>query len=103
MSAYHNNGYKVQTSTIESTNNNIFVYSNTAELVEQLSEPPIGSKDLHFQIRFPQTGWGQYKACLWKQHLSYWRNPGYNLVRLIFMVLLAIIVGVLFWQKGKSM
>lgn len=77
-------------------------YRNTAELVEQLSEPPIGSKDLHFQIRFPQTGWGQYKACLWKQHLSYWRNPGYNLVRLIFMVLLAIIVGVLFWQKGKS-
>ncbi|KAJ0092910.1 hypothetical protein Patl1_24754 [Pistacia atlantica] len=58
------------------------LYQDTVELVKQLSEPPQGSKDLHFPTRFPQSGKVQYMACLWKQHLSYWRSPEYNLTRL---------------------
>ncbi|KAI3810519.1 hypothetical protein L1987_20135 [Smallanthus sonchifolius] len=51
------------------------LYESNKELVSTLSKPPAGSKDLYFPTRFPQNGWGQFKACLWKQHLSYWRSP----------------------------
>ncbi|KAK9289059.1 hypothetical protein L1049_017530 [Liquidambar formosana] len=78
------------------------LYRDTIELVRQSSEPPPGSRDLQFPTRFPQNGWGQYKACLWKQSLSYWRNPEYNLLRSIFMIALAVLFGVVFWQKGKD-
>ncbi|GFP80384.1 pleiotropic drug resistance protein 3 [Phtheirospermum japonicum] len=51
------------------------------ELVRRLNAPPSGSKDLHFPTLYAQDGWGQFKSCLWKQHLSYWRSPSYNLKR----------------------
>ncbi|XP_056168815.1 pleiotropic drug resistance protein 3-like isoform X3 [Syzygium oleosum] len=54
-------------------------YKDTVELVRQLSEPLPGSRDLQFSTRYPQNGRVQLVACLWKQHLSYWRSPGYNL------------------------
>ncbi|KAL2338895.1 hypothetical protein Fmac_013341 [Flemingia macrophylla] len=75
---------------------------DTLELVRELSEPPPGSRDLHFSTRFPQNNLGQFMACLWKQHLSYWRSPEYNLTRFIFMVVCAIIFGAVFWQKGNE-
>ncbi|KAH1088264.1 hypothetical protein AAZX31_07G216300 [Glycine max] len=75
---------------------------DTLELVRELSEPLPGSKDLHFSTRFPQNSLGQFMACLWKQHLSYWRSPEYNLTRFIFMIVCAIIFGAVFWQKGKK-
>lgn len=79
------------------------MYRNTLELVQELSEPSPGSKDLHFSTRFPQSHLGQFTACLWKQHLSYWRSPEYNLTRFLFMVVAAVIFGAVFWQKGKEM
>ncbi|KAL3538281.1 hypothetical protein ACH5RR_001647 [Cinchona calisaya] len=53
---------------------------NSKEIAKSLSSPPIGSKALDFPTHFAQNGWGQFKACLWKQHLSYWRSPSYILV-----------------------
>lgn len=73
------------------------------ELVKQLSSPFPGSKDLHFQSHFPQNGWEQFKACLWKQHLSYWRSPSYNLMRIFFVTVSSLLFGVLFWKQGKKM
>ena len=73
------------------------------ELIKQLSSPTPGSTDLYFPTRFPQNGWEQFKACLWKQCLSYWRSPSYNLTRIIFMSASSLLFGVLFWQKGKKM
>ncbi|XP_060672517.1 LOW QUALITY PROTEIN: pleiotropic drug resistance protein 3-like [Ziziphus jujuba] len=70
------------------------------ELVKELSSPR-GSKAIQFSTRFPQNGWDQFGACLWKQHLSYWRNPQYNLVRLIFIAVSSLLFGVLLWQKGQ--
>ena len=73
------------------------------ELVNQLSKPPPDSRDLNFPNRFPQNGWEQFMACLWKLHLSYWRSPEYNFVRFLFMILAAFLFGATFWQKGQKM
>ncbi|PWA80245.1 pleiotropic drug resistance protein 3 [Artemisia annua] len=78
------------------------LHASTKELVEKLSKPHPGSKDLYFPTRFPQNGWGQFKACLWKQHLSYWRSPSYNLVRIFYMLCLSFTFGLLFWGQGKK-
>jgi len=81
----------------------VSVSRDTLEVVRVLSEPAPGSRDLHFSTRFPQNSLGQFMACLWKQHLSYWRSPEYNLTRFIFMIVCAIIFGAVFWQKGNEM
>ncbi|KAL1334328.1 hypothetical protein HN51_063260 [Arachis hypogaea] len=78
------------------------LYEQNKELVEQLSSPAPGSKDLHFPSHFPQNGWEQFKACLWKQHLSYWRSPSYNLMRINFVIAASLLFGILFWKKGKN-
>ncbi|OIW00175.1 hypothetical protein TanjilG_29165 [Lupinus angustifolius] len=78
------------------------LYQETLELVRELSQPWPGSSDLHFSTRFSQNILGQFMACLWKQHLSYWRSPEYNLTRFIFMVAAAVIFGAVFWQKGNK-
>uniref|UniRef100_J3NCE9 ABC transporter domain-containing protein n=1 Tax=Oryza brachyantha TaxID=4533 RepID=J3NCE9_ORYBR len=70
-------------------------------LVKGLSMPPPGTSDLHFPTRYPQKFWEQFKACLWKQCLSHWRTPSYNLVRIVFMAVSSIIYGVLYWQQGS--
>ncbi|KAF5202221.1 Abc transporter g family member, partial [Thalictrum thalictroides] len=74
----------------------------TKELVKKLCSPPPGSKNLHFPTRFPQKSWGQFKACLWKQHLSYWRNPAYNLTRIVHMVVSSLLYGAVFWKQGNN-
>ncbi|KAI7743635.1 hypothetical protein M8C21_012057 [Ambrosia artemisiifolia] len=78
------------------------LYESNKELVNTLSKPPAGSKDLYFPTRFPQNGWGQFKACLWKQHMSYWRSPAYNLLRSMHMLFSALIFGLLFWDQGRK-
>nr|XP_051186275.1 ABC transporter G family member 41-like isoform X1 [Lolium perenne] len=70
-------------------------------LVKRLSIPVPGTSDLHFPTQFPQKFWEQFKACLWKQSLSYWRTPSYNLVRMVFITVTCISFGVLFWQQGN--
>uniref|UniRef100_A0A453KFV0 ABC-2 type transporter transmembrane domain-containing protein n=1 Tax=Aegilops tauschii subsp. strangulata TaxID=200361 RepID=A0A453KFV0_AEGTS len=70
-------------------------------VVKRLSVPVPGTTDLHFATRFPQKFREQFKACLWKQCLSYWRTPSYNLVRFVFITLSCIFFGALFWQQGN--
>ncbi|KAM0040473.1 putative ABC-type xenobiotic transporter [Helianthus debilis subsp. tardiflorus] len=78
------------------------LYESNKELVKTLSKPPPGSKELYFPTRFPQNGWGQFKACLWKQHLSYWRSPSYNLMRSMCMLSTSFMFGLLFWNQGEK-
>lgn len=73
------------------------------ELVRKLSTPPPGSQDLYFPTLYSQNGWGQFKSCLWKQYLSYWRSPSYNLMRSIYMLFASLLFGVVFWDQGKKM
>ncbi|PON69592.1 ABC transporter-like [Parasponia andersonii] len=78
------------------------LYENNKDLAKQLSTPPPGSRDLHFPTRFSQNAWGQFKSCLWKQNLSYWRSPSYNLMRIIHTLVSAFLFGALFWNQGKK-
>ncbi|CAL0332406.1 unnamed protein product [Lupinus luteus] len=71
-------------------------------LVNELSVPPPGAKDLYFPSQFSQSIMGQFKSCLWKQYLTYWRCPDYNLVRYFFTLLVALVVGSVFWKVGKK-
>ncbi|KAF8034213.1 hypothetical protein BT93_C0484 [Corymbia citriodora subsp. variegata] len=41
-------------------------------------------------------------ACLWKQHWSYWRNPAYTAVRLLFTTFIALMFGTIFWNLGSK-
>lgn len=41
-------------------------------------------------------------ACLWKQHLSYCRNPPYTAVRLVFTTFIALMFGTIFWDIGSK-
>ncbi|KAF9593932.1 hypothetical protein IFM89_026175 [Coptis chinensis] len=45
----------------------------------------------------------EVKACLWKQHWSYWRNPQYNAVRIFFTCVCALLFASIFWKMGGKM
>ncbi|CAI9101373.1 OLC1v1038679C1 [Oldenlandia corymbosa var. corymbosa] len=79
------------------------LYKQTKELVRVLSTPLLDSKVLEFPSRFPLNGWGQFKACLWKQYWSYWRSPSYNIIRTLYMFITSLIFGSLFWGQGKRL
>ncbi|KAG6387940.1 hypothetical protein SASPL_153136 [Salvia splendens] len=66
------------------------LYMRNKALIKELSEPAPGSRDLHFPKQYSQTFWTQCMACLWKQHWSYWRNPPYTAVRLLFTTFIAV-------------
>ncbi|XVF88456.1 hypothetical protein PTKIN_Ptkin19aG0052900 [Pterospermum kingtungense] len=70
--------------------------------LDQLSTPPRDSEDLHFRTKYAQSYFTQFKACLWKQHKSYWRNTPHNAVRLFSTTAMSIIFGVLFWNLGSK-
>ncbi|PQQ17542.1 pleiotropic drug resistance protein 1 isoform X2 [Prunus yedoensis var. nudiflora] len=72
-------------------------------LIEELSTPAPGSKDLYFPTQYPQSFFIQYMACLWKQHWSYWLNPEYNAIRFIYTTVVALLLGTMFWNLGTKM
>nr|XP_017241649.1 PREDICTED: pleiotropic drug resistance protein 3-like [Daucus carota subsp. sativus] len=73
------------------------------EIVKSLSIPPPGSQKLYFATPFAQNGIGQFKSCLWKHHLSYWRSPSYNFNRLRHMIFSSFVFGFLFWDQGQKL
>ncbi|CAK7353518.1 unnamed protein product [Dovyalis caffra] len=78
------------------------LYRRNKALIKELSIPPPGSKDLYFRTRYSQSFFIQCMACLWKQHWSYWRNPPYNAVRLLFTTFIALMFGTIFWDLGSK-
>ncbi|XP_021898918.1 LOW QUALITY PROTEIN: pleiotropic drug resistance protein 3-like [Carica papaya] len=78
------------------------LHRNNKELVMQASVPAPGSRDLHFPNRFSQNSWEQFKSCLWKLHLSYWRSPSYNLMRILHTFISSLLFGILFWKQGQK-
>nr|XP_017241624.1 PREDICTED: pleiotropic drug resistance protein 3-like isoform X1 [Daucus carota subsp. sativus] len=79
------------------------LHERNEELVTSLSTPPAGSEELHFSTRFSQNGIGQFKSCLWKQNLSYWRSPSYNFNRFMHMIFSSVTFGILFWDQGQKL
>ncbi|XP_058192547.1 ABC transporter G family member 29-like [Rhododendron vialii] len=78
------------------------LYQRNKALVQELSAPPPGAKDLYFPTQFSQSTWGQFKSCLWKQWCSYWRSPAYNLARFFFALAAALVSGTIFWKVGAK-
>ncbi|KAI9106703.1 hypothetical protein K1719_022231 [Acacia pycnantha] len=76
------------------------LYRRNKQLIQELSRLPQDSKDLYFANKYAQPFFPQFMACLWKQHLSYWRNTSYTAVRLLFTTLIAILFGIIFWGIG---
>ncbi|KAL6537750.1 Pleiotropic drug resistance protein 2 [Orobanche hederae] len=81
---------------------NSALYRSNQELIKELSSPAPGAKDLHFPTQYSQSFLTQCKACLWKQHWSYWRNSQYNAIRFFTTVIIGVMFGVIFWQKGDK-
>ncbi|XP_058188887.1 pleiotropic drug resistance protein 3-like isoform X3 [Rhododendron vialii] len=80
---------------------NSVLYQNNKALVDSLSTPS-DTEELHFKTRFSQNTWGQFKSCLWKQYLSYWRSPSYNLLRSMYLLFTSLLYGILFWDQGRK-
>ncbi|KAI7730029.1 hypothetical protein M8C21_019980 [Ambrosia artemisiifolia] len=57
------------------------LYMRNQNLIKELSTPAPGSNNLNFATKYSQSFFTQCNACLWKQQLSYWRHPQYNVVR----------------------
>ncbi|KAF3618071.1 Pleiotropic drug resistance protein 3 [Capsicum annuum] len=74
------------------------MYRGNKALIKELSVPVAGAKDLYFQTKYSQSFFTQCMACFWKQHWSYWRNPLYTAVRLIFTFFIALMFGTIFWD-----
>ncbi|KAJ9692264.1 hypothetical protein PVL29_011366 [Vitis rotundifolia] len=78
------------------------LHQRNKALVKELSTPPPGAKDIYFLTQYSQSTWGQFKSCIWKQRLTYWRSPDYNLVRFSFTLAAALLVGTIFWKVGTK-
>ncbi|KAJ6934324.1 pleiotropic drug resistance protein 1-like [Populus alba x Populus x berolinensis] len=78
------------------------LYRTNKARIQELSTPAPGSKDLFFPTQYSQSFLVQCLACLWKQHWSYWRNPSYTAVRLLFTTAIALIFGSMFWNLGSK-
>ncbi|GJM93946.1 hypothetical protein PR202_ga10547 [Eleusine coracana subsp. coracana] len=78
------------------------LYQRNKELIEELSTPSPGSSDIHFPTQYSRSFFTQCLACLWKQKLSYWRNPSYTAVRFLFTIIIALLFGSMFWDLGRK-
>ncbi|PIA56929.1 hypothetical protein AQUCO_00700938v1 [Aquilegia coerulea] len=78
------------------------LYERNKDLVEELSTPAPGARDLQFPTQYSQTMWVQFRSCFWKQWLTYWRSPDYNLVRFYFSMAAAFMIGTVFWRIGAK-
>ncbi|XP_034687785.1 ABC transporter G family member 31 isoform X3 [Vitis riparia] len=70
--------------------------------IKSFSVPPPGSEPLHFPTTYSQDAITQFRTCLWKQNLVYWRSPEYNAVKILFSTISALIFGSVFWDVGSK-
>ncbi|XP_062091838.1 pleiotropic drug resistance protein 2-like isoform X4 [Humulus lupulus] len=84
------------------TYKNSGLYKTNSKLINELSTPEPGSSDLCFPTKYSQSYTTQWKACFWKQHWSYWRNPQYNAIRLFMAIVVGFLFGLIFWGKGDQ-
>nr|BAD29210.1 putative PDR-type ABC transporter 9 [Oryza sativa Japonica Group] len=78
------------------------LYRRNKNLIKELSTPHESSSDLSFPTQYSQPFLTQCLACLWKQRLSYWRNPRYIAVKYFFTIIVALLFGTMFWGIGQK-
>ncbi|XP_062082926.1 pleiotropic drug resistance protein 2-like [Humulus lupulus] len=79
------------------------LYRRNQELIKELSTPQPEVKDLYFPTKYSTNFFTQCKACFWKQHWSYWRNSKFNAIRFFMTVMIGVLFGVIFWDKGTKL
>ncbi|KAJ3694173.1 hypothetical protein LUZ60_009653 [Juncus effusus] len=77
------------------------LFKHNKEMVEILSKPSGEAKELTFPTKYAQSFFKQYTASLWKQNLSYWRNPQYTAVRFFYTVVISLMFGTICWKFGS--
>ncbi|KAF5742936.1 ABC transporter G family member 32 isoform X1 [Tripterygium wilfordii] len=78
------------------------LFQRNRDLVENLSKPIHSSKELDFPTKYSRSFNEQFLACLWKQNLSYWRNPQYTAVRFFYTVMISLMLGTICWRFGSK-
>ncbi|KAK2399048.1 pleiotropic drug resistance protein [Trifolium repens] len=78
------------------------LHRRNKQLIQELSVSSQGSEDIYFNAQYSQTFVAQCIACLWKQHLSYWRNTSYTAVRLLFTIMTGLLFDLIFWDVGSK-
>ncbi|KAG2673155.1 hypothetical protein I3760_13G076600 [Carya illinoinensis] len=76
-------------------------YREVETSIKRFSIPPAGSEALVFSSTYSQDLFAQFRTCIWKQNLVYWRTPTYNDMRLLFTTISALILGSVFWKIGS--
>jgi hypothetical protein len=78
------------------------LFKEREALIADLEKPPPGTKPLAFDTVFSRSAFDQLRVCLWKNNWTYWRSPQYNTVRFFFTVVVALLFGTIFWDKGTK-
>lgn len=78
------------------------LYRRNQELIKVLSTPEPGSKDLYFPTKYSQGFLTQCHACFCKQNWSYWRNSRFNAIRFFMTIVIGVMFGLIFWNKGDK-
>lgn len=72
------------------------------DIIAEGSKPDPAVPALSFDKEFARSFWDQYRICLWKFNITYWRTPNYNATRFSFSLAVALIFGACFWKLGGS-
>lgn len=79
-----------------------FLFWRNKQMVKRLSKPDLDSLELSFPSKYSRSFLSQFIACLWKQNLSYWRNPQYTAVRFFYTVIISLMFGTICWKFGSK-
>ncbi|KAH7838131.1 hypothetical protein Vadar_022406 [Vaccinium darrowii] len=77
-------------------------FRDVEDSIERKSIPAPESEPLKFDTTFSQSPLSQFRYCLWKQNIVYWRSPSYNVVRIFFTTLTGLVLGTVFWGVGSK-
>ncbi|XP_063936487.1 ABC transporter G family member 32-like [Daucus carota subsp. sativus] len=77
------------------------LFQQNKRLVDRLCKPDRDSIDLNFPSKYSLSFFGQFVTCIWKQNLSYWRNPQYTAVRFFYTVIISLMFGTICWRFGS--
>ncbi|DBB05992.1 hypothetical protein WJX82_004698 [Trebouxia sp. C0006] len=76
------------------------LYRQMEEIIQEGSQPDTGVTPLKFDTVYARSLLQQYRICLWKFNITYWRTPNYNATRFSFSIAVALIFGACFWKLG---
>ncbi|KAL3150185.1 hypothetical protein ABBQ32_000044 [Trebouxia sp. C0010 RCD-2024] len=72
-------------------------------LLDEYSSPKEGSKELHFDDKYPKPLALQFTAIFTKYMAVYWRMPEYNGTRFFLALAVGFIFGAIFWRLGDNL